>query len=86
MTHYRKDYSEPNKDGSLNHYTRWIGGPSLAAVDNCRTKLGFRANVSIKGEADTYFSIPAEFRFKGSRVNGYITYDEDGPIFHHCFY
>jgi hypothetical protein len=30
------------------------------------------------GYADTYFSIPAVTRYKGKRIKGYLTTDQDG--------
>lgn len=86
MARYRKDSKKDQPDGSTQHFANWMGGPTLSAIDNCRTALGFRANVSITGEADTWFSIPAEFRFKGCRVRGYVTSDDDGLIFRHCYF
>jgi len=86
MPYYRKDTARLEPDKARTWFVNWIGGPTLSAIDNCRSQLGFRVNVRITGQPDTYFSIPAEIRFKGCKVRGYITTDDEGYIFHHCYY
>jgi hypothetical protein len=88
MLKYRADFSELNADGSKAFFSKWMGGPSLAKIENCRTNLAGdpRVTAFVTGEADTYFSIPAVCSYRGCRVTGYITRDDDGYIFRHCYY
>jgi hypothetical protein len=86
---YRADVSEVQADGATVWRTEWLGGPSLARVDDCRlvTLSGdMRAKVYVTGEADTVFSIPALCRIKGARVTGYLTNEDGNLVFHHCYY
>lgn len=85
---YRDDISEIKADGSIAYYAKWIGGPTLSKIENCRTEINgdWRATVFITGEPDTFFSIPAVMIVKGVRIKGYVTTDNDGMIFHHCYY
>jgi len=73
----------PNPDGSVSWFSHWIGGPSLAKIENCRTNLAGdpRVTAFVQGEADTYFSIPAICSYRGCRVRGYVTHDDNGPLF-----
>jgi len=62
MQKYRADISEKQADGAIVWRTQWIGGPSLAKIENCRLENmagDMRRTVYITGEADTCFSIPA---------------------------
>ena len=88
MQKYRADYSEPQKDGSKAWYAKWLGGPTLAKVTDCRLNMAGtpRRAVYVTGEPDTWFSIPASTRYMGKRVKGYLTNDDDGFIFHHVYY
>jgi hypothetical protein len=86
MLKYRADKSEYNRDGSISWYTAWMGGPSLSKIENCRTDLAGDSRVTafIQGDADTFFSIPAVCSYRGCRVRGYVTGDDDGPLFRVC--
>jgi hypothetical protein len=88
MLKYRADKSEPNSDGSVSWFSNWMGGPSLAKIENCRIDIAGNGRVTafIQGEADTWFSIPAKCWYLGHRVTGYVTNDDDGPIFRVCYY
>ncbi len=89
MQKYRADISETQPDGAIVWSSKWMGGPSLARVDNCRLSNlsgDIRATVYITGEADTWFSIPAVCRIKGCRVRGYLASDDDNLVFHHTYY
>jgi hypothetical protein len=76
-------------DGAI-VWTSWLGGQSLAKVESCRLidlAGDMRRTVVVTGEADTYFSIPAECRIGGAHVRGWIGSDDDGNlIFHHTYY
>ena len=75
---YRADYAgAPDQNGATPYYTRWMGGPSLALIRNCPTKFGART-VYVRGEADTYFSIPAACRVRGKNIYGYLTTNDNG--------
>ncbi len=71
---------ETQKNGGIPYYTNWMGGPSLALIRNCKViwqdiDIGPRT-VYVRGEADTYFSIPAACVYKRKTITGYITTDE----------
>lgn len=87
---YRADAPSNQSDGSVAWHAKWMGGPSLSRINNCRliNLEGFmRATVYITGEPDTWFSIPAVCRIKGCRVTGYVTGHNDGSlVFRHCYY
>ena len=87
---YRADKSAPQGDGAIVWRTEWMGGPTLAKIENCRwpNLAGYpRVNVYITGEPDTWFSVPAACYYKGCVVRGYVTTDEDrNLVFEHCYY
>jgi hypothetical protein len=90
MQKYRADFSKAQPDGATLWFAKWMGGQSLAKIENCRLEnlVGdMRATVYITGDADTYFSIPAVCSLKSCRVKGYVTCDDDGNhVFHHVYY
>lgn len=90
MQKYRADISETQSDGAIVWSAQWMGGPSLAKVNNCRLETlagDMRATVYITGEADTYFSIPAVCCLMGKRVKGYVASDDHGNlVFRHVYY
>jgi len=90
MQKYRADKAETQADGAIAWYAEWMGGPSLARINNCRLDNlagDMRRSVYITGEADTYFSIPAVTRLAGCTVRGYVTDDGEGNhVFRHCYY
>ncbi len=90
MQKYRADTSEPQADGATLWFANWLGGSTLAKIDNCRLANmagDMRRTVYITGEADTWFSIPAICRLQGCRVKGYVTGDDDGNnVFHQGYY
>lgn len=78
---YRADKAgEKQTNGAIPWYTNWMGGPTLALIRNCPTEHGPRT-VYIRGEADTWFSIPAahylKVRGKTTTITGYITTNDD---------
>lgn len=87
---YRADSHETQADGAKLWFANWMGGPSLSKIENCRwaTLQGEpRITAYIRGEADTYFSIPAACHYLGKTLKGYVTNDDDGnTVFHHCYY
>lgn len=86
----RSDVSRKQQDGAIVWSANWIGGPSLAKIENCRLdKLvgDMRATVYIQGEPDTFFSIPAKCYLLGKVIRGYVTSDGEGnSVFRHCYY
>lgn len=77
---YRADYSvEPDKNGAVAYYTKWIGGPTLALIRNCPTPFGPRT-VYIRNTPDTYFTQPAACKFRNRIIKGFIFF-EDGNVF-----
>ena len=87
---YRADESREQADGGIVWTTNWMGGPSLARIDNCRLdKLAgdMRRTVYVTGEPDTWFSQPAACSIAGCDVRGYVTGDDDGNmVFRHVYY
>ena len=78
---YRADMAgETQTNGATPFYTVWMGGPSLALIRNCPTPWGART-VYVRGEADTFFSIPAACSVKGHTVRGFITQDDGCYVF-----
>jgi hypothetical protein len=90
LQRYRADEKHSQPDGGIVWLSKWLGGPSLAKIDNCRLinlAGDMRRTVYITGEADTYFSIPAVCNLYGCRVRGYVTGDDEGnTVFRHCYY
>lgn len=83
MARYRSDRATKQADGAILWHAIWIGGPSLAKVENCRLENlegDMRRTVHVTHEADTWFSIPAECSIAGCRVKGYLTSDSDGNV------
>lgn len=87
---HRCDESQGQPDGAVVWWAKWMGGPTLAKVENCRLDNlagDMRRTVTILGEADTFFSVPAECSVAGARVRGYVTGDGDGNlVFRHVYY
>jgi hypothetical protein len=87
---YRSDKSQPQQDGAILWFTDWIGGPTLAKIENCRliNLAGeMRRTVTITGQPDTYFSIPASCSIGGKTVHGYVTGDDEGnTVFRQVYY
>ena len=88
MQKYRADFSKSQNDGATLWFANWMGGPSLAKIDNCRLNLAgnMRRTVYITGEPDTFFSQPAICKIQSCRVKGYVTSDDNGLLFHHVYY
>ncbi len=89
MQKYRADIATRQSDSAILWFTKWIGGPSLAKIDNCRLNLtgDMRRTVYITGEPDTAFSQPAICKIQGCRVKGYVTRDDSGNlVFQHVYY
>lgn len=90
MQKYRADSCTQQKDGAVLWFAQWMGGPSLARINNCRLAAlegDMRRTVYITGEPDTWFSQPAVCALAGRRVRGYVTGGDDGNlIFHHTYY
>lgn len=89
MQKYRADVSETQSDGAVLWSAKWLGGPSLARINNCRlvTLSGdMRRTVYITGEPDTVFSQPAVCSIGGKRVRGYVTSEDGALVFHHTYY
>lgn len=90
MQKYRADICQNQKDGAKVWLAEWLGGPSMAKIENCRLENlvgNMRRTVYITGEADSYFSMPAVCKVAGRRIRGYVTGDDEGNIvFRHCYY
>lgn len=75
---------DTQKNGGTPYYTRWMGGPYLALVRDCKientvidTGVSPRT-VYVRSEPDTYFSQPAACSYKGKTLRGYLTTDDNG--------
>lgn len=90
LQRYRADKSERQADGAVVWFAEWVGGPSLAKIENCRLadlQGDMRRTVYVVSEADTYFSIPAVCKIAGCRVVGYLAMDDTmNLVFRHCYY
>ena len=89
MQKYRADVSEVQADGAIVWRSRWLGGPSLAKIENCRLNMAGdpRVTVYITNEPDTFLSVPAICRYMGKRVKGYVTTSDEGVFyFRHGYY
>lgn len=90
MQVFRADISERQSDDAVVWRSQWMGGRTLAKVENCRLKNlagDMRRTVYVTGEPDTFFSVPAVCKIAGCRVTGYLTRDDDGNlVFWHCYY
>jgi hypothetical protein len=89
---YRCDESREQPDGGIQWFAKWMGGPTLSKVENCRLANlagDMRRSVTITGDADTWFSIPAECSIAGVKVKGYVTSDSNNGenlVFRHTYY
>lgn len=86
---FRSDESETQTNGAIAWYTKWMGGPTLAKVENCPLESlagDMRRTVTITGHADTYYSTPAECSIAGVKVRGYVTGTDDGLVFRHTYF
>ena len=87
---YRCDESRKQEDGAIVWYAKWMGGPSLAKIENCQLAnlVGdMRRTVTIIGEPNTWFSQPAICSIAGITVRGYVTGDDSGNlVFRHTYY
>ena len=72
---------DTDKNGAISFYAKWMGGPSLSLIRNCPTPFGPRT-VYIRGEADTFFSIPAACTVKGKTIKGWLGCEEGNWVFH----
>jgi hypothetical protein len=88
MQKYRADVSRVQNDGAIVWSADWIGGRSLAKIENCRMNISGEPRVTAYAtdDADTWFSIPAVCSYKGCRVRGYITRDDGELIFCVVYY
>jgi hypothetical protein len=82
---YRADYAGavmPND--SIPWFSKWVGGPSLAVIRNCPVLNMYDASprtVYAKGDANTFFTIPAVCKYKTKTIKGHITVSDDGYVF-----
>lgn len=87
---FRCDKASPQEDGALCWYAMWMGGDTLAKIENCRLENlagDMRRTVFITSYPDTFFSIPAECSIGGCTVKGYVTGDSDGNmVFRQVYY
>lgn len=66
-------------NGGTPFYANWMGGPTLALIRDCKIENIdlLPRTVYVRGEADTWFSIPAACVSKGKTITGYITTDDN---------
>lgn len=87
---FRSDTSQKQSDNAILWFARWLGGPTLAKIENCllaNLAGNMRRTVQITGHPDSYFSIPAECSIAGARVCEYVTCDDEGNhVFRHTYY
>ena len=78
---YRADKpGEVQSNGAIPFYTEWIGGPTLALIRKCPVENAPipPRTVYIRGEADTWFSVPAVCQYRGQIITGYVTTNDMG--------
>jgi len=81
---YRADKAgDKQSNGGIPYYTNWMGGPTLALIRNCKIENIdlLPRTVYVRGEPDTWFSIPAACVSKGKTITGYITSDNGEYVF-----
>lgn len=83
---YRADFCRVDVDEVMGivtkaWYAHWMGGPTLAKIENCRTPFGPRM-VYVRGEPDTWFSYPASCKFRGKYIWGWLGRTEGKWEFH----
>lgn len=79
---YRADEAGvKDSNGAVPYYTNWMGGPTLSLIRNCPTPFGPRT-VYIRGEPDTFFSVPAACKYKGKAVYGWLECKDNKWLFH----
>jgi hypothetical protein len=75
-------------DGSIVQYVSWFG--DISRVINCRWESLHgepRVTAFVRGQPDTFFSVPAYCHYNNARVYGYLTGDDDGNIvFRHTYH
>ena len=66
-------------NGGTPFYANWMGGPTLALIRDCKIENIdlLPRTVYVRGEPDTWFSIPAACVSKGKTITGYITTDDN---------
>ena len=80
---FRVDTEEENKHGQFLGYAKWMGGPSLSRIRNCRRKdEGTTVTAYITGEPDTFFSQPARINKGKKSIKGYVTCKDNLWEFH----
>lgn len=78
----REDYSETNGAGQVQHYAKWIGGPSLAKIEGVKCPDGLDRTAFIVSEPDSAFSQPAYVHYRSKKVKGFLTCDLGVWAFH----
>lgn len=82
LQRFRADEAgEVRSNGSVPHYTKWAGGPTLALIRHCPIVNVAGASprtVYITGEPETWFTVPAVCKIKGKGVRGMVRITNDG--------
>mgnify|MGYP000908338372 CR=1 FL=1 len=81
---YRADKpGDKQPNGAIPWYAHWMGGPTLALIRDCPVdnRLIGPRTVYVRGEPDTWYSIPAACRYQGKTVTGYITTQDHEYVF-----
>jgi hypothetical protein len=53
----------------------------LIRIKNCPIENGQRRNVQITATRDTFFSVPGYINYKGKKISGFASYDDNGWVF-----
>lgn len=81
---YRADKAgEAQSTGAVPWFTHWMGGRTLALIRNCPIDKGVLPSrtVYVRGEPDTYFSIPAACSYRGKAVKGFLMIRDENWVF-----
>ena len=81
MNRYRCDVAQTNEHGQTAYYARWLGGHTLAKVRNAVCPDGTRRMAYATGEPDSYFSIPARIRVRGTIARGFLSLEDGRWLF-----
>lgn len=80
---YRADVAgEKQANGGTPYYSKWMGGPTLALIRDCKIENAIISprTVYVLGDPDTAFTIPAACSFKRKTITGYIASDDNGEF------
>jgi len=79
---YRVDVEQENEHGQFIGSARWMGGPTVARIRNCRCDDNVNRTAYVTGEPDTFFTLPARVNIGKQSLKGYLTVKDGLWEFH----